>query len=260
MQRLYLSTGAIDVLHNWPEANVQSVDIVEIDGRKLFLVSIYNLIPSEERGQVSLIAEDNNNEIPLFPGSLAVSIGPTSIAFFNADGRLSVVDLKDEPAVPRVIDETAAPRPSPVVPLSDTEFLYESRRSGKPGIWRHDLRDKQSIEVTPLNVCSLDRAVWRASTQQLLCHKLKPDGSFSGNYILAGLDGSQSDARLNGSGSLWPIAYVDGQDAVVVQSVRLTTDRTEDYPVSLYSFSTGELTPVAGDIIVGRHAIYQADP
>jgi hypothetical protein len=105
--------------------------------------------------------------------------------------------------------------------------------------------------MTEISFCSLETAVWRTRTNELLCQKLEADGSFGDGYILTSLEGKQTDLGEIGSGDFWPIAYSEQRDAVVLQSVRLGNAGDEQYLVWLYFFSTGERLLISENLLVG---------
>jgi hypothetical protein len=70
-----------------------------------------------------------------------------------------------------------------------------------------------------------------------------------------GLDGQETDLGTVGS-DFWPIAYLAEKDSVILQGGRIGSTGAEEYPVWLYSFSTGELIPIAENLSLGKRAVY----
>ncbi|MDX1508867.1 MAG: hypothetical protein R3358_11350, partial [Woeseiaceae bacterium] len=88
------------------------------------------------------------------------------------------------------------------------------------GIRLFNARTGRDVALPELSrVCELDGAVWIASQRRLLCRRVQGDGA-SQPYLLVSLSGAEQAAiDLPAEDGLYAVAYLHGQDAVILTSV-----------------------------------------
>ena len=145
------------------------------------------------------------------------------------------------------------------MPVSKSEFLYESKRSGTHGIWKYSFDSGEAVELDGLKSCSLSHAVWRSSTSQLLCSEILKDGGFTGGYFLTDLSGGGRQDVSFGKGKFWPVNYIDSLDAIVLQERTASLLKGEVHQVHIYKFMDGSKTKVSDNSLLSRRVVYFGD-
>ena len=144
-----------------------------------------------------------------------------------------------------------------VMPISATRFIY---RIGD-GPWVvYDKTADRSIELTALeSVCRMDRALWFADREQMLCQVGGDGGQFA--YSFVGLDGAVAEQLpLPPAHDLRPLVFVPDQQ------VLLLTERWQGrlasrakWGVWAYRFETKEAYRLFDDQYLGDSVYYVPD-
>ena len=259
IRALDLSTGSHRDLVRWPYRYVTGLS--RIDSHRL-LVS-HSLRKPGGRDWLAIYDLRSKELRDLMEGSRGVYMPERGlIAYYTgyAGKYLRLADLSGNAV--GVVDMEGTGYAFPVVPVSGSAFVYESLRSGAHGIWLHDLETGESEQLPGLRHCSLHHAVWRRVVGELLCPERLSDGQYTGNYVLATLDGGNrrvddfGAGRLR-SGSFWPVAYLEHLDALVVQERTASLWRGEYHPLHVYRFSDESKVQVAENMYVGP-VVYMA--
>ncbi len=124
----------------------------------------------------------------------------------------------------------------------------------------YDKAAGQSSELEGLeSACRLDRALWFAQREQMLCQLLGDDRSFV--YRFVGLDGSRQERLpLPPERDLKPLAFLPDQDVLILSERwrgRLS-DRSK-WAVWAYRFDAGEFYRLLDDQHLGDHVLYVRD-
>lgn len=254
---LDLSGGESALIKALPSLSVNEVS--KVDSRSL-LVSSFNLLPSEERSTISIYEFQSSVLKTLLVGSRGVYI-PTykKIVFYDRKARLSIANIDGDFKSIEVIDTDANAYPMSVVPISKNEFLYESKRGGAHGIWMYDFESGEATELIGLKTCSLNYAIWRSQTNELLCSEKLENGRYTGGYFLTDLNGDNRQYVNFGDGKSWPVIYIDSLDALVLQERAASLFTGEFYPVYIYRFSEGLKTEISEDNMLSRRIVYLED-
>ncbi len=144
-----------------------------------------------------------------------------------------------------------------VVPISATRFIY--RIADGPWVL-YDKAANRSIEVTALeSVCRMDRALWFADREQMLCQERGDDEHFT--YAFVGLDGAVAgQLPLPPTHDLRPLVFLPDQQ------VLLLTERWQgrlgsglNWGVWAYRFDTQESYRLLDDQYLGESVYYVPD-
>lgn len=141
-------------------------------------------------------------------------------------------------------------------PISNTRFIY--RLEDGP-FQAYDRSTGDSIPLHGLEShCLLDRALWIAQREQMLCQVDGSDGLRG--YAYVALDGSEVDALpLPGDRDLRPIAYLPDQDVLVfTERWQGTISDRWKWAVWAYRPDTGELYRLLDDQYLGDTVVYSS--
>ena len=131
---LEFSNGEFTPIKALPDLSVDEVE--RIDESSLLLSSFY-LNPSEERSKISIYDIQSKTLKSVLIGSRGVYIPEyKKIVFYDRKEQLSIADIGGSSESIEVIDTYSNAVPVPVVLISKSEFLYESKRSGAHGVWK----------------------------------------------------------------------------------------------------------------------------
>ncbi|MCP3852906.1 MAG: hypothetical protein GY694_22160 [Gammaproteobacteria bacterium] len=141
--------------------------------------------------------------------------------------------------------------------ISDSEFLYASRRSGRHGVWRYNVVTSKSDHLPELRNCALWHAFWKQPTQQLLCAEIKDDGNSTRRFYMSGIDGKNKEYIDFGKGSFRPVLYIEEYDAIILQQRTSTLIPIKEiHPVWIYDMKTGNKTKIADNMPIGDAVWY----
>ena len=244
-----LSNGSRRNLVKWPSRYVTWLS--RIDAHRL-LVSYRSRKAANGRYWLAIYDLRSNELRDLVKGSKGVYLAEQRmIAYYTgyAGKHLRLADLSGRAV--GVVDVDGTGYAFPVVPVSGSAFVYESRRTGAHGVWLHDLETGESAELPGLRHCSLHWAMWRSVAEELLCAERLPDGQYTGRRISTNLDGGNRRVIEFGQGRYWPVAYLSDVDALIVQERTASLWRGEYHPLHVYRFSDESKAQVAENIYVG---------
>lgn len=144
--------------------------------------------------------------------------------------------------------------PVEILPLGPARFIY---RVGNGPLRLFDYDALRSVDLAEFAaLCRLDRALWFADREQMLCGVRRGEGDYE--YALVGLDGSAGERlALPASHDLRPIAYLDDQDVLIL------TERWQGglgkrwrWAVWAYRFDTRTAYRLLEDQFLGESVIY----
>ena len=234
-----------------------SVDEVERIDENSLLVSSFYLNPSEERSKIAIYDIESKTLKPILTGTRGVYIPEyKKIVFYDRKEQLSIADIGGSSESIEVIDTYSNAIPMPVVLISKSEFLYESKRSGAHGVWKYSFELGGAKELVRLRGCSLNYAVWRSTTGELLCSEILENGRLTGEYFLIDLIGGEKQDISFGKGNFWPVSYINSLDAVVLQERAASLLKGELHPVHIYRFAEGSKTKISENNYLSRRVAY----
>ncbi len=143
-----------------------------------------------------------------------------------------------------------------VLPITATRFIY---RVEDGPFYVYDRTASRSIPLQGLeSPCSLDRALWIAHREQMLCRVRRDDGTYE--YAYVALDGSQDEALpLPGDRDLRPIAYLSDQNVLVLTERRQArVSNRWKWGIWIYRLDTGEFYRMLDDQHLGDTVVYSA--
>lgn len=252
-----LTDGKSTSIMPLPNSAIDNID--RVDSHRL-LVSSFNLSPMQERSRIEIFDCQSNTLKSVALGSRGVYVPAfKKIVFYDKNAQLSIADIGNSIGKMDVIDTGVTSAPSAVVLVSSREFLYESELSGTNSIWKYDMESEDAMELGGLNNCSLNHAIWRSSTSELLCSEMLENGQLSGRYFLTNLSGENRRRVDFGEGRFWPVTYIGKIDAIVLQERKASLSKGERHPVHIYEFSTNLKTQVSDNNLLGNRIIYVED-
>jgi len=257
-QRIYsleLSNGEFTRIKDVPDLSVDQID--KINEHSL-LVSSYYLKPTKESRRKIAIYDFQSNALKfILVGSRGVYIPAyEKIVFYDRKEHLSIADIDGDSELIEVIDTYSTTYPMPVVPVSRSEFIYESKRNGSRGIWKYSFESGESTELAGLKNCALNNAVWRSSTSELLCFEILENGQYTGRYFFIDLTGGERQDISFGKGNFAPVIYIDSLDAIVLQERAASLLKGEFHPVYIYKFAEGLKIKISENNYLNRRVAY----
>jgi len=254
---LELSNGEFKYIKALPTFSID--DVNKIDEYHL-LVSSFNLSPSKQRAKIAIYNLQSNDLKYILDGSRAVYTAKHGkIIFYDRKEQLSIADVNDNFESIEIIDTDSTAYPTPVILISENEFLYERMQNSKYGIWKYNFESKSAKELLGLKDCSLSHAVWRSATNELLCSQRLENGRYTGKYLSTNLTGEKRQYISFGKGKFWPVIYIDSLDVIVLQERSASLFKGEFHPVHIYSFIDGSKTKIAEDDMLSQSIVYIRD-
>ena len=222
-----------------------------------WLISAYSLSPGPDRKKVFVFDRTDRSLEELTYGSMAqfMNFGD-SVILSGRGGLLGSVSLADDEPVFRVLDDERNVLPSEVVPISESEFLFERRDALGTRIWIHNLETDLSTALPGFGSCSLQNAVWRGATEQLLCSKKSESVRGAVDYSLIDLSGNEEllDFELD---SVWPVTYLQHLDMLILQQRVFDSSKSREiHPLWTVDLQSGRKSLLSEDLNLGTAVIY----
>ena len=215
--RFDLGDGASSAAANLGDASIQHVSA--IDAHHL-LVATKEIREGRTISRIVQLDTRSNQVVDLFSGNAAWFI-PDGDFFVIDDGqRLLARGRRGQAYADLVIAGHRANARVPVTIVDNQELLYTDDTVPDAGIRLFNVRTGRDLALPELSrACTLDGAVWIESKQRLLCKR--PAGPEERpRYVLASLSGAeQVDIDLPDLDGLFAVAYLRGQDAVILTSI-----------------------------------------
>lgn len=144
-----------------------------------------------------------------------------------------------------------------ILPIGPTRFVYRVG-DGLPQLFDHDLRRSNALAEFSAN-CSLDRALWFADRELMLCGTRRGEGDYE--YVFVSLDGAVGERlTLPASLDLRPLAFLADQNILIL------TERWQGglgnrwkWAIWVYRFDSGAAYRLREDQFLGDSVIYVPD-
>ena len=141
-----------------------------------------------------------------------------------------------------------------VMPISAMRFVY---RVADGPLYVYDRMAKRSLPLHGLeSLCSIDRALWIAQREDMLCRVSRDDGTYE--FAFVALDGTRVDTLpLPGDKDLRPIAYLPDQNTLVLaERWQGRISRRWKWGVWIYRLDTGDFYRMLDDQYLGDTVVY----
>ena len=248
---LHLRDGSTSVVANLGDAELLSLGPA-VDNRLLL-----NVIATENRRsmhKIVLFDVESRQQLTLLNGRFGHYLPGTRVLVFD-DGVKTWVTEKIRGSWEKTeVVEHRYNGTVGVMPISPTRFMYAV---GDGPLSLYDLTSGRSIPLQALeSLCSIDRALWVAQREEVLCRSRHGDGSYQ--YVYAALDGSVSDTLpLPGDRDLRPVAWLSDQNVLILTErwQARVTNRWK-WGVWVYRLDTGEFYRLLDDQHLGDTVVY----
>lgn len=248
---LDLRDGSTSVVANLGDAEVLSVGQA-VDDRLLL-----NVIGTENQRsihQVVLFDVDSRQRLTLLNGRFGHYLPGTRVLIFDDGVNTWVTEKIGGTWDKAEVVQHRFNADVDVLPITATRFIYQVEDGP---LYVYDRTASRSIPLQGLeSLCSIDRALWIAHREQLLCRAQRDDGTHE--YAYVAIDGSEVEGLpLPGDRDLRPIAYLHDQDVLVL------TERWQGrisnrwkWGVWIYRLDTGEFYRLLDDQYLGDTVVY----
>ena len=250
---LDLRDGSTSVVANLGDAELLSLGPAPDDRLLLNVIGTAN---QRSMHQIKLFDTRTRQQLTLLNGRFGHYLPGTKVLVFDDHVRTYVTERirgtweKTEVVQHRYGDDVD------VMPITASRFIY---RVGEGPFLVYDRTANRSIALTGLeSLCTLDRALWVAEREQMLCRARRDDGTFE--YAFVGLDGTRAETLpLPGDQELRPVAYIADQDILVLTErwQGAISDRWK-WGVWIYRFDTGEFYRMLDDQYLGDKVVYSS--
>lgn len=250
---LNLGDGSTSVIANLGDAELLSLSPV-LDERLLLSV-----IGTENQRQISqLVLYDiaTRQRLDVLSGGNGHYLPGTRVLVFDDGVRTWITERIDGSWEKFEVVQHRYNASVDIMPLSATRFVYRVE-DALPQLY--DYVTGRSTELSDFaSRCSLDRALWVADSEEMLCQARHDDGSFE--YAYVALDGTRGEAvPLPGERDLRPLAHIRDQDVLVLTErwQGLVSSRWK-WAVWIYHLDTGEFYRLLEDQYLGDSVVYAA--
>jgi len=229
-------------------------DVVGLDNNQL-LIAHFNLKPSKFREAIS-----QSNELgklqPILEGIAPVKIGD-AIVYYDAHGNLSISNLDNltEEQGQRLVDHSIF-LPSPVIVVSDHEFLFQGNPESIHEIWKFDLETAQYLYQPNLKQCSIFNAVWISGLKKLLCDVDNERKTSTEKWRLVSPTGHQELVDF-GKGENRPVLYIPEMNSIVVQKRGSRLFSGEFSDIYFYNLTSKNMELVKEGVRLSRGILYR---
>ena len=248
---LDLRDGSTSVVANLGDAELLSLGPA-VDNR--LLLNIIGIENQREMDQLVLYDIETRQRLTLLNGRFGHYLPGTRVLVFDDGVRTWITErTRDEWEKVEVIEHRYNADVH-VMPISATRFIY---RVADGPLYAYDRTANRSIPLRGLeSICSLDRALWIAHREQLLCRARLDDGAYE--FVYVALDGTRADTlTLPGDKDLRPIAWLPDQDTLVlVERWQGRVSKRWKWGVWIYRLDTGDLYRMLDDQYLGDTVVY----
>ena len=248
---LDLRDGSTSVVSNLGDAEVLSLG-QQLDDRLLL-----NVIATENQRsmhQLMLYDIESRQRLTLLNGRSGHYLPGTKVLVFDDGVRTWITERIRGSWEKTEVVEHRYNADVDVMPITATRFIY---RVEDGPLYVFDSTANRSIQLVGLDLlCPLDRALWMAEREQMLCRVRREDGSYEYSFI--GLDGTRHESLpLPGDQDLRPIAFLPDQDILVLTErwQGAISDRWK-WGVWIYHFDSGDFYRLLDDQYLGDTVVY----
>lgn len=250
---LDLRDGSTSVVSNLGDAEILSLG-PQLEDRLLL-----NIIATEnQRSMHQLVLYDTRTRqrLTLLNGRSGRYLPGTKVLVFDDGVRTWITERKRGNWEKTEVVEHRYNAVVDVMPISATRFIY---RVADGPLFVFDSTAERSIQLVGLDLlCPLERALWVAEREQMLCRVRRDDDTYA--YSFVGLDGTEYESlALPADQDLRPLAYVRDQDILILSErwQGAISDRWK-WGVWVYHFGTGEHYRLLDDQYLGDTVVYSA--
>jgi len=251
---LDLRDGSTSVVANLGDVEIRSLSPQQEDRLLLTVVGSEN---NKETRHLVLYDLETRQTLTLLNGRQGHYLPGTKTLVFDDGVRIFVTERirgnweKTEVAGHRFNDHIE------IMPITPTRFIY---RIEDGPFFVYDNTASRSIELSGLeSVCRIDRALWFASREQMLCRIRRGEGTFE--YAFVGLDGALHESLpLPADRDFKPMAYLSDQDVLILtERWQSRFANRQKWGVWVYRFDTQEAYRLLDDQYVGDAVLYTRD-
>jgi hypothetical protein len=248
---LDLRDGSTSVVANLGDTEVLSL------GRSVDNRLLLNVIGTENQRsmhQVVLFDVASRQRMTLLNGRFGHHLPGTRVLVFDDGAKTWVTEKVGGTWEKTGVVEHGYGADVGIMPTAATRFIY---RVEDGPFFVYDLATGRSIPLPGLESrCSIDRALWIAEREEMLCRARRDDGTYEFAYVA--LDGSKVEVLpVPGDKDLRPVAWLSDQNVLILTGRwQARVSNRWKWGVWVYRLDTGEFYRMLDDQHLGETVVY----